>query len=114
VSARIATLRHKRENFYQVLMLIFGVLLWVVVALVVLGATESPEGIASLMTALFYVIGFFLYYFFGPLFYRAYAYGNMILMGRSNFPPCTTWWFRRPAISVPPSRRSPSCITRTA
>ncbi len=86
MSGRIATLRHKREKFYQVLMLIFGVLLWVVVALVVLGASQSPAGIASLTTVMFYALGFFLYYFFGPLFYRAYAYGNMILIGPRQFP----------------------------
>ncbi len=42
---RIATLRHKREKFYQVLMLISRVLLWVVVAHI--GAYLSRDTVSS-------------------------------------------------------------------
>jgi Zn-dependent protease with chaperone function len=86
MSSTIGSLRHPREKFYQILMIIFGIVLWGIIARVIFAAIQSPTGLGRLAPILFYAAIFMLYYLLGPLFYRAYAYGNMILVGPKQFP----------------------------
>jgi Zn-dependent protease with chaperone function len=82
MSTTINTFRHKREKIYQVLMLATGVLLWAILVRLFL----SPAGLRLLSVVFFYAVAFFVYYLLAPLFYRAHAYGNMILIGPTQFP----------------------------
>jgi len=83
-----ASLRTGKEKTYGVMAIAFGVVLWVLFGLGLLGALASGNSdvVAVLWVYLFYGLLIWLVYFLAGVFYRATAFGNMILLGPQQFP----------------------------
>jgi Zn-dependent protease with chaperone function len=84
----VANLRTGKEKTYGVMAIAFGVVLWLLFALGLLGALASgnPDVVAVLWLYIFYGLVVWFIYFLAGVFYRATAFGNMILLGPQQFP----------------------------
>jgi len=83
-SKLVRDLRHPKEQLYGVVMTIFGAILWVFFALVLIGEFMSkPEDGFSTLT---YIVFFIIFALVSAAFYRAHAYGHFVLLGRRQFP----------------------------
>jgi Zn-dependent protease with chaperone function len=83
-----ASLRTAKESTYGVLANVFGILLWVLFAFGLLAALASgnPEVLRVLWAYLFYGLVIWLFYFLAGVFYRATAFGNMLMLSPQQFP----------------------------
>lgn len=79
-------LRNGRERAYNILTLCFGILLWPLLVLGVLGGLANPATSALIGVYVSYGLLIWLFYHLASLFYRASAFGNMILLGPEQFP----------------------------
>ena len=86
MSRSIRSLKNPREIIYNALMILFGVAGWAVLGLSVLAAMNAQSGGAQLGPLFVYAVVFLVYRWVGALFFRAYAFGNMILIGPKQFP----------------------------
>lgn len=86
--AIVKKLRNGKETTYHLLTLGLGILLWPLLLLGVLGALASGNPQISAMVGVYLVYGLliWLFLFLASLFYRASAFGNMILLGPQQFP----------------------------
>ena len=81
-------LRTNKEKTYGVLMLVFGAVLWFFIVLgIAAGFTsDNPKTVATTWLYVGYVMGITVFYLLSSAFYRARAFGNMILLGPRQFP----------------------------
>ena len=86
MSPIISRLRNGKERTYNVLTLVLGALLWPMLVLGVLAALANPAAAALVTAYVVYGLLIWLFYFLAALFYRANAFGNMILLGSQQFP----------------------------
>ncbi len=86
MSQIVKPFRTNRETVYGLLLLLAGTAIWVVVVLAVAYALQIPQLAAIVALYLFYAVLLYLVYFISSLVYRAYAFGNMVLLGPSQFP----------------------------
>ena len=87
--SKIATkLRTTKEKTYSVLMVVFGVLLWILIVWGIWAGLKSPYPQIVTMTRLYtaYAIAFALVYWISSAVYRATAFGNMLLLSPQQFP----------------------------
>ncbi len=81
---KVSKVRHPKEKLYGLLMLVFGVVIWLVVAgTIVLAALNNP-----VMLALFIVYAIF-FWFFGYVvraLMRAYMIGHYVMVSEQQFP----------------------------
>lgn len=84
----VDTLRTGNEKMYQAMMIIFGILLWIAIIVVVKNVISSDDQKIKQMGEIyfFYALAFAAFVYFSGLAYRASAFGNMILLGPSQFP----------------------------
>lgn len=84
----VVRLRSKREGAYATLALLLGGLLWVLIAWAIwLTLTGSNHRIAQIVDVyVVYGVLIALAYFVAAILYRATAFGNMTLLGPSQFP----------------------------
>ena len=84
----VTKLRTPQEKLYGLMMLLFGVPLWIAAAFTVVGAMSSDNPKVSGIIILYAVYGLAiaLFYFIAGLAYRASAFGNMILLSEKQFP----------------------------
>lgn len=84
----VAGLRTSTEKTYGTLAIVFGVLLWILFVLGLLGTLAS--GNSQVIGVVFVYVGYgiliWLFYFLAGVFYRATAFGNMILLSPQQFP----------------------------
>jgi len=79
--------RHPSEHLYGFLLTVFGGLFWFLFMLfVVVGALESPRGIAHLFMICVYGLFIYLTSIMTAALYRAYAMGNMVALSEDQFP----------------------------
>jgi len=77
-------LRHPNEMGFGVVMYVFGIVLWLFFALIlVIELTTKP---ADGITTLCYGVGFALFALISSALYRAHAYGHFVLLGPDQFP----------------------------
>ncbi len=86
MSPIVNRLRNVKEQSYNVLTLVIGIALWPLLVLAALGGLANPTTAAVVGVYVFYGLMIWLFYFLAGLFYRANAYGNMILLGPNQFP----------------------------
>ena len=86
MSVIVNKLRSKPERTYRVLTLLLGILLWPLVVLGVLAGLGNPATSTLIGVYLTYGLLIWLFYYLASLFYRANAFGNMILLGPKQFP----------------------------
>ncbi len=81
-------LRSPKEKTLHIAALAIGSVLWVLIAFAAWGALTNPDPRVSGVAALyaFYFVAFGLFIFLSSVFYRATAFGNMILLGPKQFP----------------------------
>lgn len=81
-------LRTNKEKIYGVLMVAFGAVLWVLIAWGIWAGLKSsnPQSVTLTRLCVEYAIAFGAFYFISSAFYRATAFGNMILLGPQQFP----------------------------
>ena len=84
----VDTLRTGNEKLYQALMIIAGILLWIAIIAAVKNVISSDDQkIRQLGIVYFsYALAFAAFIYFSGLAYRASAFGNMILLGPTQFP----------------------------
>lgn len=85
----VSASRTTKEVIYGNLMLILGTLVWLAVIGFIYYALEQsfePSATAALYVYGFYGFLFIAYRLLAPLFYRAYAFGNMIRLSPQQFP----------------------------
>ncbi len=81
-------LRTNKEKIYGVLMLVFGALLWVLIARAIRAGltSDNPRTVGITWVYVGYAVAIGIFYFLSSAFYRATAFGNMILLGPQQFP----------------------------
>lgn len=84
----VSALRNERERIYGPLTVVVGGLLWPVVVIGVLAGlgSENKEIAALIGVYLFYGLAIWAFFFIASLFYRANAYGNMVMLSPEQFP----------------------------
>lgn len=84
----VAGLRTGKEKAYGTMAIVFGAVLWVAFVLGFFGALASgnPQILEALWLYIFYGILIWLFYFLAGVFYRATAFGNMLLLSPQQFP----------------------------
>jgi Zn-dependent protease with chaperone function len=80
----ISSLRHPKEEGYNIVMLIFGIMYWVLIILIVVVALIAKPATGAVYLA--YAIGFALFVFISAALFRAKIYGNYVLIGPTQFP----------------------------
>ena len=80
--------RTRRERIYGAVMTIAGIIGWPLVILALIGGvTNHDPKISSIAWIyLLYAAGIAVFYWLSGIFYRANAYGNMVLLGPDQFP----------------------------
>jgi Zn-dependent protease with chaperone function len=87
MSSIVNRLRTGKEKTYQVVTLVVGVLIWPLVLWGVWASLTNNTEIGTLLRVyLVYGLLIWLFYYLASLFYRASAFGNMILLGPKQFP----------------------------
>jgi len=86
VSPIINKLRTPGEEFYRVMMIIFGVLMWGSIVGLVMNMWPDPKLRPLLVTFLSYGAAFAIFVFVSGAAYRAFAFGNMLMLGPNQFP----------------------------
>ncbi len=86
MSTIVDKLRSKRERTYNVVTLVIGIALWPILVLSVLAGLSNPATSAIIGVYVGYGLLIWLSYYFASLFYRASAFGNMVLLGPKQFP----------------------------
>jgi len=86
MSPIVNKLRNGKERTYNVLTLMLGVIIWPLLVLGVLASLANPTTGALIGVYVVYGLLIWLFYFLASLFYRANAFGNMILLGPQQFP----------------------------
>lgn len=82
----VSKLRNAKERTYNVMTLGLGIVLWPFVVLGVLAGLGNPATSAIVGAYVVYGLLIWLFYYLASLFYRASAFGNMILLGPKQFP----------------------------
>lgn len=82
----VSSLRNAREPIYSVLTLVVGILLWPVLAIAAIGGLAYPETSALVGVYIFYGVLIWLFFLLSSFAYQAHAFGNMVLLGPSQFP----------------------------
>lgn len=85
-SSLVRSVRTKRESVYGAVSLVLGPLLWIFIALAILGGLSNPKTAAMVWVYVAYGVIFAVGAFIGGLVYRAHAFGNMVLIGPDQFP----------------------------
>jgi Zn-dependent protease with chaperone function len=80
----ISRLRHPKEDGYGIVMLIFGIMYWVFIAIFLAAALVTKP--ASGVVYVIYAIGFVLFLFISAALFRAKIYGNYVLVSPNQFP----------------------------
>ena len=88
MSAIVTQHRTAREKAYGLAMIFVGVIGWPILILGLLGAIASgdPKVSSIAFMYLLYGVGIALFYWISSAFYRATAFGNMVLLGPDQFP----------------------------
>lgn len=86
MSPIVNKLRNGKERFYSLLTLVIGVVLWPVAVLAVVASLANPTAGALIGVYVVYGLLAWLFFFLAGLFYRANAFGSMILLGPQQFP----------------------------
>jgi len=86
MSLLVNRLRNTKEQTYNILTLVIGGVLWPLLVLGVLASLANPTTSALIGVYVVYGLLIWLFYFLASLFYRANAFGNMILLGPQQFP----------------------------
>jgi Zn-dependent protease with chaperone function len=88
MSEIVANLRNSREKTYGAMAIAFGVLLWALFALGLRAALASanPEVREVVLLYVVYGVAIWLFFLISSAIYRATAFGNMLLLGPSQFP----------------------------
>ncbi|WP_423372433.1 M48 family metallopeptidase [Burkholderia sp. LMG 32019] len=82
----VRELRNKKENVYHWIMMVIGVILWVAIAELVWDYWGHPKFGATVHLYVGYAIAFVAFRWVAGVMYRAIAFGNMVLLGPSQFP----------------------------
>ncbi|KVN72304.1 peptidase [Burkholderia ubonensis] len=82
----VRELQNKRERVYHWLMVVIGVVLWVVIAKLVGDYWEHPKFGGAIHMYVGYAVAFIAFRWIAGVMYRAIAFGNMVLLGPSQFP----------------------------
>jgi Zn-dependent protease with chaperone function len=80
----IATLRHPKEEGYNIVMYIFGIMYWVFIIIAAVTALILQPATGAVYFG--YGIGFALFIFISAALFRAKMYGNYVLISPSQFP----------------------------
>ncbi|WP_206954155.1 M48 family metallopeptidase [Trinickia acidisoli] len=86
MSQLIGMLRHKNEKRYAFLMILFGWILWAAIAFWVSKYWNAPKTGHVVHTCVAYGVGILIFIWIMSAAYRASAFGNMVLVGPSQFP----------------------------
>lgn len=89
MSMTVNSLRTPDEKAYRTLMLIFGVLLWVAIIFGAIGLFTNPDPKTQAIGKIYFfyaALAFAAFHYMSGLAYRASAFGNMILLGPTQFP----------------------------
>ncbi|MEO8112926.1 MAG: M48 family metallopeptidase [Phenylobacterium sp.] len=88
MSSIVSKLRTGKEKAYNLIALVFGVLLWPLFILGLLAGMGSAQPDLRRIVAVYIAYGLliWLFVFVSSLFYRAAAFGNMTLLGSNQFP----------------------------
>ncbi len=86
MSAVVRKLRNAKERVYNLVTLGVGIVLWPILVLSVVAGLGNPTTGAIIGAYVVYGLLIWLFYYLASLFYRASAYGNMILLGPKQFP----------------------------
>lgn len=88
MSSIVNQLRTGKEKTYQIVALVFGIILWFLFAVGVLAAFNAPDEKVRQIVDVYigYGVAFWLFYWISSAFYRATAFGNMILLTPEQFP----------------------------
>jgi Zn-dependent protease with chaperone function len=81
-------LRTSKEKIYGAAMIVAGVVLWPLIVLGILGLVANPDPRIANVGRIYLIYGLAIaaFYWISSGFYRANAFGNMVLLGPSQFP----------------------------
>jgi Zn-dependent protease with chaperone function len=79
-------LRSGKERFYAPLMVIFGILIWLAIALFVVASLGDRQRVLLIITYAAYAVIIAVFLVISAAAYRATAFGNMMLLSREQFP----------------------------
>ncbi|CAB3770200.1 peptidase [Burkholderia sp. MSh2] len=82
----VRELRNKKENVYHWLMMVIGAILWLAIAQLVWDYWDHPRFGATVRMYFGYAVAFVVFRLVAGVMYRAIAFGNMVLLGPSQFP----------------------------
>ncbi|MCX8255281.1 hypothetical protein RHAL1_01465 [Beijerinckiaceae bacterium RH AL1] len=86
MAASIGDLRHSKEQLYGTLILIFGIAIWLLLALVLVAGALAQNSFAQLIILVVEIAIFALIIFIMGLFHRAYLFGHAVLITERQFP----------------------------
>ncbi len=86
MSSIVNRLRNAKEKTYGPATLVLGILLWPLVILGVLAGLANPRVSPVIGIYLLYAVLIWLFVFISGLFYRAHAFGSMVLLSPRQFP----------------------------
>jgi Zn-dependent protease with chaperone function len=86
MSAIVNRLRNAKEKTYGGATLVVGIALWPILAFAVLAGMANPALSAVIRIYVVYGLLFWLFLYISSLFYRANAFGSMVLLGPKQFP----------------------------
>ncbi|MDI2090107.1 M48 family metallopeptidase [Commensalibacter oyaizuii] len=82
---QINKIRHPKETRYGTLLLVYGCLLWTILALICI-STFFYGNLANKITIVFYILVFFLVTYISRALMQAYMFGHYVLIGPNQFP----------------------------
>jgi Zn-dependent protease with chaperone function len=86
MASTVGSLRNGREKLYQTLMVLTGALLWLAIVLIAVSKWGDPKLGPFIRLYVWYGIATAIIVWLLSAAYRAFAFGNMILLGKNQFP----------------------------
>jgi len=86
MSRKIDLFRTAKEKIYSPIMIGVGLILWIVIVKLITSKWDEPKDGMIVRIYVAYGVAFFLFSLYVGAAYRARAFGNMILLGPSQFP----------------------------
>ena len=81
-----STLRSAKERLYRVLMVIFGILIWIAIGILAAVLLNDPTKRQIVIIDAVYAVVILLFLWISAAVYRATAFGNMLMLGPQQFP----------------------------
>jgi Zn-dependent protease with chaperone function len=86
VPETVKTLRSGKERLYAPLTIIFGILIWLLLAFIVVTSLADRQRAILVITYVAYAVIISVFLMISAAVYRAFAFGNMMLLSREQFP----------------------------